>query len=495
MRTLEVWYERMDIDAIERYRSQMSSTRRQSATRSNEPKAESKNSIRAFAKLTQSDGGELRIVSDPPLIIPIAQMFEGVDAKAIEKRLREVYSAYVRTLDRDVRQLVERYRFVDIAHKVVGVGSVGTRAWILLLLGRDSQDPLFLQAKEAQGSVLEPFTGAGPVQAAGEARRGGAAPDAGGQRHLPGLASAKGVDGKERDFYVRQLWDGKGSAEIERMNPTTMGALREALRVDARAGPRALGRPHCDRRLPRQGRGLRPGHRRIRRGLRGSERPATSRSSQRRSSRSSSTRSPAFDLGHTPLQEAPLGVRVHELQRPLVGRQGLALPVQSPQQFRASGVEVVVALELEAVGQRQRLPPGRRPRRWRPPCSAPPRVSRSIGRARRRGRRSAASPPPPRCAGSRSPPAGHRGHVHRGPSPDRARSGPGRSPRHPRAIDPGRPAGQALPPRTAPRSARRSPASAPAARTPPAHPASARPARGRCESPPRRGRLARRSPR
>ena len=242
MRTLEVWYERMDVDAIERYRSQMShkTAKRYEKQRA---KAESKNSMRAFAKLTQSDGGEVRIVSDPPLIIPIAEMFEGVDAKAIEERLRDVYSAYVRTLDRDVRHLVERYRFVDIAHKVVGVGSVGTRAWILLLLGRDPQDPLFLQAKEAQSSVLEPFTGAGPFKQQGRRVVEGQRLMQAASDIFLGWTTAKGVDGKERDFYVRQLWDGKGSAEIERMNPTTMGLYAKLCgwtlaRAHARSGDR-----------------------------------------------------------------------------------------------------------------------------------------------------------------------------------------------------------------------------------------------------------------
>ncbi|HEX5820171.1 MAG TPA: DUF2252 domain-containing protein [Solirubrobacterales bacterium] len=242
MRTLEVWYERMDIEVIERYRSQVS---RKAAKRAEKQraKAESKNSMRAFARLTQADGGEVRIVSDPPLIVPIEEVFEGVDAKAIEKRLLEVYAAYVRTLDRDVRQLVERYRFVHAAHKVVGVGSVGTRAWILLLLGPDSQDPLFLQAKEAQSSVLEPFTGAGPFKQQGRRVVEGQRLMQAASDIFLGWTTAKGVDGKQRDFYVRQLWDGKGSAEIERMNPTTMGLYGKLCgwtlaRAHARSGDR-----------------------------------------------------------------------------------------------------------------------------------------------------------------------------------------------------------------------------------------------------------------
>ncbi len=149
----------------------------------------------------------------------------------------------MRTLDRDVRQLVERYRFVDIAHKVVGVGSVGTRAWILLLLGRDPQDPLFLQAKEAQASVLEPFTGAGPFKQQGRRVVEGQRLMQAASDIFLGWTTAEGVDGKQRDFYVRQLWDGKGSAEIERMNPTTMGLYAKLCgwtlaRAHARSGDR-----------------------------------------------------------------------------------------------------------------------------------------------------------------------------------------------------------------------------------------------------------------
>jgi uncharacterized protein (DUF2252 family) len=199
--------------------------------------------MRAFARLTQSDGGEVRIVSDPPLIVPIEEVFESVDANAIEKRLLEVFSAYRQTLDRDVRQLVERYHYVHAAHKVVGVGSVGTRAWILLLLGRDSQDPLFLQAKEAQSSVLEPFTGAGPFKQQGRRVVEGQRLMQAASDIFLGWTTAKGVDDKERDFYVRQLWDGKGSAEIERMTPTTMGLYARLCgwtlaRAHARSGDR-----------------------------------------------------------------------------------------------------------------------------------------------------------------------------------------------------------------------------------------------------------------
>jgi uncharacterized protein (DUF2252 family) len=242
MRTIDVWYDRVDIEAIERYRTQVSrkTAKRFDKTRA---KAESKNSLRAFAKLTHRVDGEVRIISDPPLIVPIEEVFGGTKSDEIARRLHGVFTAYARTLDRDVRHLVDSYRHVHTAHKVVGVGSVGTRAWILLLLGRDSEDPLFLQAKEAQSSVLEPFTGAGPFKQQGRRVVEGQRLMQAASDIFLGWVTAKGIDGKERDFYVRQLWDGKGSAVIETMTPTAMGLYaklcgRTLARAHGRSGDR-----------------------------------------------------------------------------------------------------------------------------------------------------------------------------------------------------------------------------------------------------------------
>ena len=241
MRTIDVWYERLNIDALEQYRAQVN---RKTARRydKNRAKAERKNSLRAFDKLTRRDGDEVRIISDPPLIVPIEELVD-MDPDVIDARLREVFSAYTQTLDRDVRHLVDSYRFMHAAHKVVGVGSVGTRAWILLLLGRDTRDPLFLQAKEAQGSVLEPFTGAGAFKQQGRRVVEGQRLMQAASDIFLGWTTAKGPDGKDRDFYVRQLWDGKGSAAIETMTPTTLSLYAKLCgwtlaRAHARSGDR-----------------------------------------------------------------------------------------------------------------------------------------------------------------------------------------------------------------------------------------------------------------
>src|SRR3954471_7658276 len=121
-------------------------------------KAHSKDSLRAFARLTRQVDGKPQIVGDPPLITPIADLLPAGEATGFEDRMRELLDSYRETLPRDRRRLLDGYRFVDMARKVVGVGSVGTRAWIVLMSGRDGNDPLFLQCKEAGRSVLEAFT-------------------------------------------------------------------------------------------------------------------------------------------------------------------------------------------------------------------------------------------------------------------------------------------------------------------------------------------------
>jgi uncharacterized protein (DUF2252 family) len=241
MRTIDVWYERLDLEALQQYRSEIGRSQAKNFDK-NVAKAESKNSLRALDKLTRSDNGQIHIVSDPPLIVPIDE-FLGIDPAIINERLIEVLAAYTRTLDQDVRHLVEGYRFVDAAHKVVGVGSVGTRAWILLLLGRDRQDPLFLQAKEAQASVLEPYTEAGRFKQQGRRVVEGQRLMQAASDIFLGWVTAEGPDGKKRDFYIRQLWDGKGSAVVERMTAKTMALYARLCggtlaRAHARSGDR-----------------------------------------------------------------------------------------------------------------------------------------------------------------------------------------------------------------------------------------------------------------
>jgi hypothetical protein len=155
----------------------------------------------------------------PPLLVPARELLGEAQGKAFEGRIREVLSGYRESLKGDRRHLFDSYRFADLARKVVGVGSVGTRAWVVLMMGRDVRDPLFLQAKEAEASVLEPYAGASEFEDHGERVVQGqwlmqAASDI-----LLGWVPAIGLDNRRRDFYVRQLWDGKRSVEVETLPP------------------------------------------------------------------------------------------------------------------------------------------------------------------------------------------------------------------------------------------------------------------------------------
>ncbi len=218
-RTLDLWYSRIDIeDIFARMSSEVSSKVVKRAER-NEAKARTKDSLAAFKKLTRIVDGEPRIVSDPPLIVPISELFTGEEAM---EGTRLVIREYRRTLQGDRRHLLERFRLVDAARKVVGVGSVGTRAFILLFLGRDDEDPLFLQMKEAQASVLEPFLGRSGFANHGQRVVEGQRLMQAASDTMLGWIHVTGVDGVERDYYLRQLWDSKGSALIDVMEPRTM---------------------------------------------------------------------------------------------------------------------------------------------------------------------------------------------------------------------------------------------------------------------------------
>jgi uncharacterized protein (DUF2252 family) len=245
MKELDVWYARLDVEEFQRrWGSQIGGAARRRLDK-NLAKARNKGSLRALEKLTERRDGELRIASRPPLLVPIGELAvrEGADPELIEAMMRSLLGQYRDTLDDQARVLADRYRFVDAAHKVVGVGSVGTRAWIALLLGRDESDPLFLQVKEAGPSVLEPFVGASGFDHHGKRVVSGQRLTQAAGDVLLGWLTAEGLDGKKRDFYVRQLWDGKGSADIEAMDAATMVSYAQLCgwtlaRAHARTGDR-----------------------------------------------------------------------------------------------------------------------------------------------------------------------------------------------------------------------------------------------------------------
>ena len=241
--SMDVWYERIDLDALQQYRSQVDRKVARNFDKAR-AKAERKNSLRALAKLTRKQDGQLRIISDPPLIVPIEELVPKGKLEEVEAALEDLVEQYRATLQPDIRTLADRYRFVHVAHKVVGVGSVGMRCWIVLMLGRDASDPLFLQVKEAGPSVLAPFASAGRYKHQGRrVVEGQRLMQAASDILLGWLTNEEGIDGGRRDFYVRQLWDGKGSAEIETMTPNTMGLYARLCgatlaRAHARSGDR-----------------------------------------------------------------------------------------------------------------------------------------------------------------------------------------------------------------------------------------------------------------
>jgi len=221
MKDLDVWYSHVDIESTLEQLGPQLKAKQVTRGRKALAKARTKDSMSAFSKLTRVVDGEARIVAEPPLIVPLDDLAEGKARDEIFEELHELLRSYRATLEHDRRVLLEKFRLVDFARKVVGVGSVGTRAWIALMLGRDGQDPLFLQLKEAEASVLEQFLGPSEFDNHGERVVAG-------QRLMQATSDIflgwvhvdAGLDGRPRDFYARQLRDWKGSAEIEQMIPT-----------------------------------------------------------------------------------------------------------------------------------------------------------------------------------------------------------------------------------------------------------------------------------
>jgi uncharacterized protein (DUF2252 family) len=240
---LDVWYSRTDLDELLRQTPGGVGPRDRDALARNLRKARSRDSTRALGKLTVEVDGHRRLRSDPPLIVRAEDLLPDGDERDVADSLRRLLGVYRDSLQPDRRRLLDGYRSVDIARKVVGVGSVGTRAWVVLLVGRDETDPLVLQVKEAEPSVLEAHLG--PSGCDHHGRRvveGQRAMQAAGDILL-GWLSAEGLDGVHRDFYVRQLWDGKGSATVEEMGPEQLaryvGLCGQTLaRAHARSGDR-----------------------------------------------------------------------------------------------------------------------------------------------------------------------------------------------------------------------------------------------------------------
>jgi len=240
---LSVWYSHANMDDLLSQIGDQLDAKRKARTQAALDKAQSRDSLQALAKLTTMVDGRARILSQPPLLVPVEELWGEEQAKAAYERLRILTRSYRRTLQWDRRHLLEQFKLVQVARKVVGVGSVGTRAWILLFEGLDGGDPLFLQAKEAQASVLSGFVKSSGYKNQGERVVNGQHLMQASSDIFLGWQRIEGPDGVDRDFYLRQLRDGKGSVVVEEMVPDGMGfygrMCGQALaRAHARSGDR-----------------------------------------------------------------------------------------------------------------------------------------------------------------------------------------------------------------------------------------------------------------
>jgi uncharacterized protein (DUF2252 family) len=245
MTDLDVWYAHADMDQLRAQFESQLQPRQRKTVQKGLAKARTRDSMQEVAKLTRVVDGRPRIISDPPLLVPVDELLpEETERAAFQTQINGLLAKYRRTLETDRRYLLEQYEFCDMARKVVGVGSVGTRCWIVLLLGRDDSDPLFLQVKEAEPSVLSRFVGASKFANQGQrVVAGQRLMQASSDIFLGWQRIEAGLDGRPRDFYVRQLRDWKFSVDIENILASGMRLYGELCgwtlaRAHARSGDR-----------------------------------------------------------------------------------------------------------------------------------------------------------------------------------------------------------------------------------------------------------------
>ncbi|MGW0658151.1 DUF2252 domain-containing protein [Streptodolium elevatio] len=243
MGNLDVWYAKADADQLRtvmadrlpgRGREQLARTLSKARTRTN---------LQAFEKLTEVVGGERRIAASPPMITRVDDLLPELERDQLEETIRDLIDRYAESLQTDRQHLLKQFTMADMARKVVGVGSVGTRCWIVLMLGRDGEDPLFLQAKEAGESVLAAHVGAGTYETEGQRVVAGQRLMQAASDIFLGWERVQAPDGVERDFYVRQLRDWKGIVDPSAMVPRGMALFGELCgatlaRAHARSGDR-----------------------------------------------------------------------------------------------------------------------------------------------------------------------------------------------------------------------------------------------------------------
>jgi uncharacterized protein (DUF2252 family) len=243
MGELEVWYSRFEVESVLAKYAKQFKPRDVKRTEKQFAKAKTKDSHTALSKLTHVVDGEVRIVDESPLIVPLDKLAQDANPEQITAALRQVLRVYRKSLSAERRALFDQFELADVAHKVVGVGSVGLEAWIALHLGRVDNEPLFLQIKQAEASVLEPYAGASKYKKHGERVVVGQRLMQASSDILLGWLRVEADMDKQRDYYVRQLKDWKGSAELEQMDPESLAVYGQMCgwtlaRAHARSGDR-----------------------------------------------------------------------------------------------------------------------------------------------------------------------------------------------------------------------------------------------------------------
>ncbi|MET7744871.1 DUF2252 domain-containing protein [Streptomyces sp. NPDC005385] len=243
MSNLAVWYTRGDPEQLRAMVTGRLHKRGRKYVAKTLAKARTRDNLQAFDKLTEMVDDERRIIPQPPVITRIDDLLPDVERGELESMIRSMVGHYGQTLATDRQHLLGQFTMVDMARKVVGVGSVGTRCWIVLLLGRDGEDPLFLQAKEAGESVLAPYAGASRFSTQGERVVAGQRLMQATSDIFLGWEHIHAPDGVERDFYVRQLRDWKGIVDPSLMIPRGLALFGELCgatlaRAHARSGDR-----------------------------------------------------------------------------------------------------------------------------------------------------------------------------------------------------------------------------------------------------------------
>jgi uncharacterized protein (DUF2252 family) len=217
MSRLQVWYSRMDAGQLERKLGQTADARARARLRKTVAKAQQRTGKAAFSRYTEvGPDGQLRPINQPPLVVPVENLFPPEELEGVRDVVRQAMSSYHASLADDRRHLIDGYRTIGLARKVVGVGSVGTRCWIVLMVARDDPlDDMVMQVKEANASVLEPYLGASTYSNHGRRVVEGQRLMQAASDTLLGWQHVVRPDGEERDFYMRQMWDGKVSVDLD----------------------------------------------------------------------------------------------------------------------------------------------------------------------------------------------------------------------------------------------------------------------------------------